>query len=127
MVQRALTNEDIVVYNDGTQIRAWCFVTDFVEGLYSAMHREGAVNQTFNVGNPQATTTILGLARTIVRLTGSCSRIVFKPHPGPEVEMRVPDISKAAQLLDFTPRVGLEDGLLRTIEWYRTRLSSSPT
>jgi len=119
MVRRALSGEDITVFNDGTQIRSWCYVGDFADGLERVLAREEAKSEVFNLGNPQATITVLGLAETIVRMTGSRSRLVFKPHPGPEVEMRVPDISKARNLLGFDPKVGLEEGLGRCIEWYR--------
>ncbi|MBI2756924.1 MAG: NAD-dependent epimerase/dehydratase family protein [Chloroflexi bacterium] len=126
MVHRALRGEDITVFNDGTQIRSWCYVTDFVDGLYRAMHDPAASRQTFNIGNPQATITVLGLAETIVRLTGSSSTIVFKPHPGPEVEMRVPDITNATDLLGFRPAVTLEEGLRRAIAWYSESASLAP-
>jgi nucleoside-diphosphate-sugar epimerase len=125
IITQCLKDERITVYNDGTQIRSWCFVTDFVDALYSALHLDSAINQTFNIGNPQATVTVLGLAETIVRLTGSRSAIVFKPHPGPEVEMRIPDITKANELLQFHPQVGLEEGLRRSIAWYKQQSRSA--
>ena len=124
MVRRALRGEDITVFNDGTQIRSWCYVTDFVGGLKNALSHEEAVGEVFNLGNPQATITVLGLAQTIIRMTGSRSGIVFKPHPGPEVEMRVPDISKARKLLGYEPTVGLEEGLGHCIEWDREHLDA---
>src|SRR2546427_1242432 len=124
MIHRALRGEDIVVYNDGTQVRSWCFVADFVEGLWLALDADLEGHSTFNLGNPQATVTILGLAETILRLTGSRSGIVFRPHPGPEVEMRIPDVGKAAKQLGFRPRVGLDEGLRCAIEWYRKQLDS---
>jgi nucleoside-diphosphate-sugar epimerase len=123
MVSRALKNEPITVFNDGSQIRSWCYVTDFVDALCGASSLPEASGQTFNVGNPQATVTVLGLAETILRLSGSSSEIVFRPHPGPEVEMRVPDITKATELLGYRPRVGLEEGLRRAIGWYRERMT----
>lgn len=119
IVGRALTNTDITVFNDGSQIRSWCFVDDFADAFLTAMESQNAVGQVFNIGNPQATTTVLGLAETLIRLTGSKSKIVFKPHPGPEVEIRMPDIAKARKLLDYEPRVGLDEGLNRAIAWYR--------
>jgi nucleoside-diphosphate-sugar epimerase len=119
MVARALTGRDITVFNDGSQIRAWCYVDDFADAFVKAMEDEAAVGEVFNIGNPQATTTVLGLAETLIRLTGSKSKIVFKPHPGPEVEIRMPDISKARRLLAYEPRVGLDEGLNRAIAWYR--------
>ena len=76
---------------------------------------------SFNIGNPRATLTIYNLAREIVRLSGSSSKILFKDWPHPDVELRTPDISKARKLLGFEPKVELEEGLLRTIEWYRKK------
>lgn len=122
MVNRALRGEEITVFNDGTQIRSWCYVTDFVDALSTVVLKEDIRGQVFNIGNPQATVTVLGLAETVIRMTRSKSRIVFKPHPGPEVEMRVPDIDRAKALLAFQPKVGLEDGLERSIAWYREHL-----
>ena len=119
IVKRALRDEDITIFDDGTQIRSWCYVTDFVDGLYQAVFRDEVANEVFNLGNPQATVTVLGLAEVIVKMAGSRSRFVFKPHPGPEVAMRVPDISKARRLLGFEPKVALEEGLARSIAWYR--------
>lgn len=124
MLTRALRGEDITVFNEGTQIRSWCYVTDFVDGLEQALFREDVASEVFNLGNPQATVTVLGLAQTIIRMTGSPSRIVFKPHPGPEVEMRVPDITKARKLLGFAPKVDLEEGLARCVDWYREHLDA---
>lgn len=122
MVNRALRNEELTVFNDGTQIRSWCYVTDFVEALNQVVLKENLRGQVFNIGNPQATVTVLGLAETVIRMTRSKSRIVFKPHPGPEVEMRVPDIDKAKSLIGFHPRVGLDEGLEISIAWYREHL-----
>lgn len=119
MTTRALNNEDIVVYNDGTQIRSWCYVDDFADAFILAIDNEGAYGEIFNFGNPQSTTTILSLAESVLRITNSKSKIIFKPHPGPEVEMRVPDISKAHRILGFTPKVGFEEGLIRAIDWYK--------
>lgn len=122
IVNRALRNEDIFVYNDGSQIRSWCYVTDFVEGLHRTLFMESAKNQVFNIGNPQATVTVLALAQAILRMADSKSKIVFKPHPGPEVEMRVPDIGNATLLLGCSPKVSLEEGLKASIEWYKAHL-----
>jgi nucleoside-diphosphate-sugar epimerase len=119
MINSAIQGKDITVFNEGTQIRSWCYVEDFADVLLTAMEADGAKGQIFNIGNPQATTTIFGLAESIVRFANSSSKIIFKPHPGPEVEVRVPDISKARKLLEFIPKVGLEEGLLRSIKWYQ--------
>jgi nucleoside-diphosphate-sugar epimerase len=119
MAARALTGRDLTVFNDGTQVRSWCFVSDFVDAVVAALDADLPGHTTFNLGNPQSTVTVLGLAEDIIRISGSSSKIVFKPHPGPEVEMRVPDIAHAKDKLGFAPSVGLEAGLQRTIEWYR--------
>jgi nucleoside-diphosphate-sugar epimerase len=119
MAGRALRGSDITVFNDGTQVRSWCYVTDFVDAVLAALEADLPGHTTFNLGNPQATVTVLGLAQAIIRISGSPSKIAFKPHPGPEVEMRIPDIGQAQSRLGFAPSVGLEEGLRRTIEWYR--------
>jgi len=122
IILQALKNEPIVLYNDGTQIRAWCFVEDFVDGVLACAEKPEAVGQAFNLGNPQGTITNLELTRMILRLTQSRSEIVYRPHPGAEIELRVPSIHKAAALLGYAPSVGLEEGLTRTIAWYAEHL-----
>ena len=119
MIKRALKNEPITVYDDGTQIRAWCFVTDFVDALEKTLFIDEARNQIFNIGNPQSTITVLALAETIIRLTDSSSKILFKPHPGPEVYMRIPDITHANKVLLFKPKINLIKGLEKTIQWQK--------
>lgn len=124
IVLRALKNEPIVLYNDGTQIRAWCFVEDFVDGVLACAEKPEAIGQAFNLGNPQGTITNLELTRMILRLSGSTSTITYQPHPGPEVEVRVPSILKAAASLGFAPTVSLEEGISKTIAWYAEHLQS---
>jgi nucleoside-diphosphate-sugar epimerase len=119
MALQALRHLPITLYNDGTQIRSWCFVDDFVDGVLRCLERPEAVGQAFNLGNPQGTATNFELANLIIRLTGSRSEIVFKPHPGPEVDLRVPSIEKAMALLDYRPTVSLEAGVSKAIAWYR--------
>jgi nucleoside-diphosphate-sugar epimerase len=120
MILKAIKNEPITLYNDGTQIRAWCYVEDFVDGVMAILTNPASDGHCFNIGNPQGSITNYQLARMIKRLADSESDIVFKKHPGPEVEIRVPSIEKAQTLLDFTPKVNLETGISKTIEWYRT-------
>jgi len=122
MVNRALKNEDLTVFNDGTQIRSWCYVSDFVDAILLALQTSKSSGEVFNIGNPQATTTVLGLAEKIIEMTKSKSKIVFKAHPGPEVEMRVPDIEKAKTLLNYEPKYSLDKGLGLAIEWYSQNL-----
>ncbi|MFI5179204.1 MAG: NAD-dependent epimerase/dehydratase family protein [Vicinamibacterales bacterium] len=123
IILQALKHEPIVLYNDGTQIRAWCFVEDFVNGVLACAERPEAVGHAFNLGNPQGTITNLELTRMILRLTRSKSEITFKPHPGAEIELRVPSIHKAGALLGFAPVVSLEEGITRTIAWYAENLA----
>jgi UDP-glucose 4-epimerase len=118
-IRRAVTGQELQIHGDGSQIRAWCFIEDMVEALCRVLVIDEAVGESFNVGNPASTVTIMGLAEKIVRLAGSDSAIVRVDRAGPDVELRVPDVAKAAQLLDFRAGVDLDEGLLRTIEWYR--------
>ena len=120
-ILQALRGEDITVHNDGGQIRAWCYVDDMVDGIVRALALDEAVGHSFNIGNPRSIVTVYHLAREIVRLAESSSRVVFVPWSKVDVELRIPDIGKARELLGFEPCVDLEEGLLRTIEWYRVR------
>jgi len=119
MILKALKGETLTVYNDGTQIRSWCYVSDFVDAIISILEHEKAWGEVFNIGSPQETISVLNLARTIIRLTGSSSKIEFKKHPGPEVHLRVPNIDKARKILAYNPRVNLESGIERAIAFYR--------
>lgn len=118
-ILKALKNEDLEVYGDGTQIRAWCYIDDFCDALLQCMEVEQAIGQAFNIGNQRNTITIYNLAKTIISLCNSKSKIVFKALDFKDVDIRVPDTSKARELLGFTPKVELEDGLSRTIEWVK--------
>jgi nucleoside-diphosphate-sugar epimerase len=120
-ILQALRGEDITIHNDGGQIRAWCYIDDMVDGILRALSRPEAVGHSFNIGNPRSIVTVYHLAREIVRLAESPSKIVFINWDKVDVELRIPDIEKARVLLGFEPRVDLEEGLLRTIEWYRSR------
>jgi UDP-glucose 4-epimerase len=125
IIMQALKNAPITLFNDGTQIRSWCYVEDFVDGVLRCVERPEAVGQAFNLGNPQGTVTNFELANMIIRLTNSTSPIAFKPHPGPEVDLRVPSIEKAMRLLGFAPTVSLEAGISRTIPWYAQHLADN--
>ncbi|MCA9601063.1 MAG: NAD-dependent epimerase/dehydratase family protein [Polyangiales bacterium] len=122
-VTRALRGEPITIHNDGDQIRSWCYIDDIVEGILLALTRVEAIGQSFNIGNPRSTVTIFHLAKLVVRLAKSTSPIQFKDWDFPDVELRVPDVKKAEKLLGFRPTVDLEDGIERTIEWYRKRMA----
>jgi nucleoside-diphosphate-sugar epimerase len=118
---RALAGDDLVIHGDGSQIRAWLYVDDMVDGLLRALERQEAVGETFNIGNARSTVTVLDLAQRIKRLTGSESEIVSRPLHYTDVEIRIPNVDKARRLLDFDAKVDLDEGLARTIAWYRER------
>jgi nucleoside-diphosphate-sugar epimerase len=120
-IVRALRGDDLHVHNDGSQIRAWCYVDDIVAGVLLSLEKPEAVGHSFNIGNPRSVCTIYDLARQIVRLSGSRSKIVYIRWDHPDVELRIPNIDKARDLLGFEPQVDLEEGLLRSIEWYRSK------
>jgi nucleoside-diphosphate-sugar epimerase len=120
-IVQAIRGEDITIHNDGSQIRAWCYVDDMAAGLLACLERDEAVGQAFNIGNPRSVVTIYNLAMQIVRLSGSQSKISFVPWNQTDVELRIPNIEKARRLLGYEPQVDLEDGLQRTIQWYRTK------
>lgn len=111
-MSQALRNEDVTVFGDGTQTRSLCYVTDLVDGVLRLM--EADTNEPVNIGNPHEVT-IEDLARTVIRLVGARSRIVYRPLPEDDPKQRRPDITKARTLLKWEPTVDLEDGLLKTI------------
>lgn len=118
-ILRALKNEPLEVHGDGTQIRAWCYVDDLVDGVLLAMVHPKAVGESFNIGNQRAVVTIYGLANTVVRVLNSASPIVFVRKDYVDVELRVPSVRKARELLGFEAKVDLEEGIRRTAEYYR--------
>jgi UDP-glucose 4-epimerase len=117
-IQKAIKNENIEIHGDGTQIRAWCYVDDMVDGVLLAMTHPKAVGESFNIGNQKAVTTIYGLANTVIRVLGSKSNIVFTIKDYEDVELRVPSVKKAKDLLGFKAKVNLEEGIKRTAEFY---------
>ena len=123
-VVRALRGQPLHVHNDGAQIRSWCYIDDIVDGVLRALVMEAAVGHSFNIGNPRATLTIYNLAVEVKRAAESVSPILFKPWPHPDVELRIPDITKARTLLGFEPAVELDEGLLKTIAWYRSQMQT---
>lgn len=118
-IKRALANEQIEIHGDGTQIRAWCYVDDMIDGVMLAMTHPKAVGESFNIGNQRAVTTIYGLANTVVRVLDSRSTIHFVWKDYVDVELRIPAVQKARELLNFEARVDLEEGIQRTAEYYR--------
>jgi UDP-glucose 4-epimerase len=123
--EAALAGRDLTIHGDGSQIRAWCYVTDMVSAVLACLERPEAVGQAFNVGNPRSAVTIFDLAQRIKRLTGCQGEIVFQPLHYADVELRIPNVEKAQELLGWQPQVELDDGLLRTLAWYRDQLTES--
>lgn len=121
-VKRAIKDEPIEIHGDGTQIRAWCYVDDMIEGVMLAMTHPNAVGQSFNIGNQRAVTTIYGLANTVIRVLDSKSPIVFTRRDYADVELRIPAVDKARELLGFEAKIDLDEGILRAAEFYRRQL-----
>ena len=118
---RALAGDELIVHNDGSQIRAWCYIDDIVTAVLELLESPNAIGQSFNIGNPRSVCTTYDLALRIRRIVGSDSPIVFKPLDYADVELRIPDIARARELLGWEPRVDLDEGLERTIAWYRAK------
>jgi UDP-glucose 4-epimerase len=114
-IEAALAGRDLTIHGDGSQIRAWCYVDDMVDAVLLSLDRPEAVGQSFNVGNARSTVTIYHLAKRIKELTGCPGEIVFQP---------LPNVEKARELLGFEAAVDLDEGLERTIAWYRQRLAA---
>ncbi|MBA2293996.1 MAG: NAD-dependent epimerase/dehydratase family protein [Actinobacteria bacterium] len=123
-IEAALGGHDLEIHGDGAQIRAWCYVDDMVEALLLALEHPRAVGESFNVGNARSAVTIYDLATRIKRLTSCPGEIRFVPLDYTDVELRIPNIQKARALLGFEAQVELDEGLERTIAWYRARLGS---
>jgi UDP-glucuronate decarboxylase len=116
-IVQALRNQPLTVYGDGQQTRSFCFVDDLVQGLLLLMNAEGELAMPFNLGNP-VEVTILDLARKIIELTGSRSTIDFRSLPQDDPRQRCPDISRAREFLHWQPKIGFEEGLMRTIAYF---------
>jgi len=118
-MSQALTGEDVTIFGSGKQTRSFCYVTDLVDGIIRLM--ESKENDPVNIGNPQEMT-IEDIARMIIKLTGSKSQLVYRPLPEDDPKVRQPDITRARTLLGWEPKVGLEEGLTRTLEYFRTKI-----
>jgi len=123
-IVQALKNEDITIYGDGSQTRSFCYVTDLIDGMVRMMNSGDEVIGPVNLGNPREFA-MLDLATEIKRLTGSSSRIVHLPLPQDDPTRRRPDIQKAKSTLGWEPRVPLEEGLVKTIDYFRTVLAAT--
>jgi UDP-glucuronate decarboxylase len=118
-IVQALKNENITIYGDGSQTRSFCYVDDLIEGMIRLMNTADDFTGPVNVGNPNEFT-ILELAERVLRLTGSKSRVIFMPLPEDDPMQRQPDISLAKQKLGWEPEIQLEQGLVKTIDYFRT-------
>ena len=123
-IVQALRNQDITVYGEGSQTRSFCYIDDMVDGFIKMMNHDDLVGPV-NLGNP-GEFTVLELANMVKRLTSSSSKIVYKPLPQDDPVQRRPDISLAKETLGWRPLIGLEEGLLRSIEYFSSRINSSP-
>ncbi|QAA35199.1 epimerase [Clostridium manihotivorum] len=121
-ITRAISNQKIQIHGDGDQIRSWCYIDDFIDGIELCLLKDTAIGHSFNIGNPKGTITIGMLAQLIKQIAGSKSEIVYVPKTYVDVDLRVPSIDKSVELLGFTPKIQLVEGLEKTIAWYRNFL-----
>jgi dTDP-glucose 4,6-dehydratase len=118
-IAQALRGEDVTIFGSGTQTRSFCYITDLVDGILRLA--DSSVNEPVNIGNPQELS-IEEIARVIIRMTGSSSRLVNRPLPTDDPKVRKPDITRARTLLGWEPKVSLEEGLTSTIEYFRKKI-----
>ena len=118
-IEAAIDGRPLRIHGDGSQIRAWTYVDDMVRGLLLALEHPAAVGESFNIGNARSTVTIFDLAQRIKRISGASGEITFEPLNYTDVELRIPNVTKARELLGFEAEVELDEGLERTIAWYR--------
>lgn len=116
-IKRALQNQDIKIDGDGNQIRAWCYVDDFVDCLIRCIEDPKAIGESFNLGNARAVITILGLAQTVCRVLNSTSKIIFEAPLSADIAIRIPSVEKTWEVLGFKAKVDLEEGILETAKW----------
>jgi dTDP-glucose 4,6-dehydratase len=119
-MSQALRGEDVTIFGSGQQTRSFCYVSDLVEGVVRLM--ESNLNDPVNIGNPREMT-IEEIARAIIELTGSKSKIVYRPLPEDDPKVRQPDITRARTLLGWEPKVSLEEGLMKTLDYFRTQVA----
>jgi dTDP-glucose 4,6-dehydratase len=118
-ISQALRNEDVTVFGDGTQTRSFTYITDLVDGIIKLMLSD--INDPVNIGNPREMT-IEQIARTIIKMTGATSKIIYAPLPTDDPKVRQPDITRARTLLKWEPKVAFEDGLVQTIDYFKTKI-----
>ena len=121
-IVQALKNEDITIYGDGSQTRSFCYVDDLIDGMIKMMNNKKGFIGPVNLGNPSERT-ILDFAKLIIKLTNSSSKIIYKPLPLDDPSKRQPDITLAKKELNFEPKVDIEEGLIKTIEYFKNKLN----
>jgi len=121
-IKNVVKGKNIEIHGDGDQIRSWCYVDDMMDGIEMCLTNKKAIGEVFNIGNPKGTITISSLAEKIVHLCKSKSKIVYVPKNYVDVELRIPSIEKAQELLGFYPKIDLNEGILRTYKWYKKEL-----
>lgn len=119
-ITKALKNETLKINGDGNQIRAWCYVDDFVDCLVRCIEDPKAIGHSFNIGNSRAVITILGLAQTVCRVLKSESKIMHYPPLSADIAIRIPSVDKAFDVLGFRSNVDLEEGIRKTADWFST-------
>lgn len=117
-IVQALRGENITIYGNGQQTRSFCYVSDLIEGLVLLMEKSNEITGPINIGNPNEFT-ILELAEKIIKLSGTQSKIIFKPLPADDPHQRQPDIEEASRVLGWTPKIELEEGLRKTIDYFK--------
>lgn len=119
-IKKALKDEDIFINGDGSQIRAWCYVDDFVDCLMRCLENPKAIGESFNLGNARAVITTLGLAQTVCRVLNSKSQIKFRDQLSADIELRIPSVKKTEEVLGFKAQIDLEEGIIRTAEYFKS-------
>jgi dTDP-glucose 4,6-dehydratase len=119
-IAQALKNEDVTIFGSGRQTRSFCYISDLVSGIIALM--ESKENEPVNIGNPHEMS-IEEMARLIIRMTGASSKIVFKPLPTDDPQVRQPDITRARTLLGWEPKVPLDQGLTSTIDYFKAKMA----
>jgi UDP-glucose 4-epimerase len=118
-IKQALEHKEIFINGDGAQIRAWCYVDDFVDCLMLCLEKQEAIGNSFNLGNARAVMTTLGLAQTVCRVLKSESKITHRPPLSADIELRIPSVEKAEKVLGFKAKVDLEEGITKTAVWFK--------
>lgn len=120
---KALQNRQVAITGDGQQVRTWCYIDDMVQATLLLLQHPAAIGRVFNVGNARPVVKMLDLARQIIELADSDSEITFRPHAEVDVRLRSPNVNRIRDTLGFSPQVSLEEGLRKTVDWYREHLT----